>query len=230
MAIAGGGGMVVCAPDGAVRGEVAERAVSLRVFPTDDESFRDDAEAAMPGAASPAALQRALRARYPIAVVRAREDIADPGFGPDIWYVFRYGSARPREPWWTVGDHPWAVLDDRRRFVDVSPSLAAIVEAPVAAIVGHQVEEFANPNDLTARADVEALWTQFLHAGILDASMRFRRLDGTEREIEYHLIANGAGRGRHLATVREVPAARDGPPAAVGSAPEASESGRPEHR
>jgi PAS domain-containing protein len=196
---------------------VAERAISLRAFPTDDASFREDAEAALSGAASPAALQRALRARYPVAVVRAREDIADPGFGPDVWYVFRYGSARPAERWWTTGEHPWAVLDDRRRFVDVSPSLAAIVEVPAEAIVGHLVEEFSNPADTTARADVEALWAQFLAAGSLDASMRFRRLDGTERELEYHLVANGAGRGRHLATVREVLPASDH--AAVGAGP-----------
>jgi PAS domain-containing protein len=199
---------------------VAERAVSLRVFPTDDRSFRDDAEAAMPGAASPAVLQRALRVRYPIAVVRAREDIADPGFGPDVWYVFRYGSARPGEHWWTSGDHPWAVLDDRRRFVDVSPTLASIVEAPVEAIVGHLVEEFSNPDDPTAVADVEALWAQFLAAGSLDGTMRFRRLDGSEREIEYHLVANGAGRGRHLATVREIPVEE---PAIVASVPDAIE-------
>jgi hypothetical protein len=43
----------------------------------------------------------------------------------------------------------------------------------------------------------------------LDATLRFRRLDGTEREIEYHLVANGAGPGRHPATVREVPRPRD---------------------
>jgi PAS domain-containing protein len=199
---------------------VAERAVSLRVFPTDDHAFRDDAEAAMRGATSPVALQRTLRTRFPAAIVRAREDIADPGFGPDVWYVFRYGSARPVERWWTGGDHPWAILDDRRRFVDVSPALAAIVEAPAEAIVGHLVEEFANPEDPTAMADVEALWAQFLVAGSLDATMRFRRLDGTEREIEYHLVANSAGRGRHRAIVRELihdpDAARD-VPATVGT-------------
>jgi PAS domain-containing protein len=209
---------------------VTERAVTLRVFPTDDTSFRDDAETAMSGAASPAALQRLLRERYPIAVVRAREDIADPGFGPDVWYVFRYGSARPEERWWTAGDHPWAVLDDRRRFVELSPSLAAIVEAPVKAILGHLVEEFSNPDDPTARADVEALWAHFLAAGALDATMRFRRLDGTDREIEYHLVQNGAGRGRHLATVREVvqgAPAGDGAPVVESAArSEASRRGR----
>jgi len=183
---------------------VAERAISLRVFPTDDESFRADADAAMAGATSPAALQRALRGRYPAAVARAREDIADPGFGPDVWYRFRYGSARPRERWWTVGEHPWAILDDRRQFVDFSPSLADLVEAPAEAIRGRTVEEFSNPGDPTARADLEALWRQFVSAGRLDGSLRFRRLDGTEREIEYHVVANAAGRGRHLATVREV--------------------------
>jgi PAS domain-containing protein len=182
-----------------------DRSISLRVFPRDDTSFRAEAESAHRQAASPAALQRALRARFPAAVVRAREGIADPGFGPDVWYVYRYGSARPEDRWWTEGEHPWAVLDDERRFVDVSPELAQIVEAPAEAIIGQQVEVFSNPDDRTAREDIEALWAQFRRAGSLDASLRFRRLDGTEREIEYHLVANAGGPGRHRATVREVP-------------------------
>jgi PAS domain-containing protein len=182
---------------------VTDRAVSLRVFPTDDATFRAEAEAAMVDATSPDSLQHTLRERYPAAVVRPREDIADPGFGPDVWYVFRYGSARPGEAWWGHGEHPWAILDDDRRFVDVSPSLAAIVEAPVDAIVGQRVDVFSNPDDTTALSDIDALWRQFLLAGRLDATLRFRRLDGTDREIEYHLVAHGAGRGRHRATVRE---------------------------
>ena len=192
-------------PGVACRGDVTDRAVSLRVFPKDDDSFRAEAEAAYTVASTPDSLQHALRERYPAAVVRPREDIADPGFGPDVWYVFRFGSARPREAWWTKGDHPWAILDDRRRFVDLSPSLAEIVEAPVDAIVGQPVEAFSNPDDPTALADLEALWRQFLIAGRLDATLRFRRLDGTAREIEYHLVANGGGRGRHRVTVRELP-------------------------
>ena len=181
-----------------------DRAVALRVFPRDDRAFLADADAAKVAAGSPAAMQRALRARYPAAVVRAREDIADPGFGPDVWYVFRYGSARPVARWWTEGTYPWAVLDDERRFVDLSPTLAAIVEAPIERIIGQAVEVFSNPDDPTARDDVEALWGQFRLAGQLDSSLRFRRMDGTEREIEYHLVANAAGPGKHLATVREV--------------------------
>ena len=126
------------------------------------------------------------------------------GFGPAVWYVYRYGSARPVGRWWTEQSYPWAVLDDQRRFVDLSSSLAEIVEAPVEMILGQQVEAFSNPDDPTARDDVEALWAEFRRAGQLDATLRFRRLDGTEREIEYHLVANAAGPGRHLATVREV--------------------------
>jgi len=181
-----------------------DRAIALRVFPRDDAAFGVDAEAAMRASTSAAALQRELRMRYPAAVVRPREDIADPGFGPDVWYVYRYGSARPVARWWTEESYPWAVLDDQRRFVDLSSSLAEIVEAPVEMILGQQVEAFSNPDDPTARDDVEALWNQFQRAGELDATLRFRRLDGTEREIEYHLVANAAGPGRHRATVREV--------------------------
>lgn len=184
---------------------MTDRAISLRVFPHDDPSFQADATQALEAAESPVDLQRVLRVRYPAAVVRPREGIADPGFGPDVWYVYRFGSARPVIRWWTEGSHPWAILDDERCFLEVSESLAMIVEAPVAAIVGQPVEVFSNPDDVTAREDVEALWAQFRRAGQLDSTLRFRRLDGSEREIEYHLVANASGPGRHLATVREVP-------------------------
>ena len=188
------------------RGEGSRRAIEARTFPGDDATFRAAATEALALADDPADLQRRLRERYPAAVVRQRDPIADPGIGPDIWYAFRYGSALSGTRWWTEAGLPWAVIDAARRFVAASDSLAAIVEVPKEALFGHRIDEFSNPDDVTVLEDIEALWEQFLIAGQLHSTLRFRRADGTPRELEYHLEANGSGPGRHLAIVRELPA------------------------
>jgi len=191
------------------KGRASTRPVEVRAFPRDDRSFHDAAAAALERSESPADLQRRLRLRYPAAVVRPRDRIADPGMGPDIWYAYRYGSADAVTRWWTDPKLPWAILDDDRRFVDVDPALAAIIEAPRDDVVGRRVEDFTNPADATVVADIAALWAQFLVGGELHATMRFRRLDGSPRDLEYHLRRNGAGDGRHLAVVRELVEASD---------------------
>jgi hypothetical protein len=56
--------------------------------PDHDEAFRSAANAGLDGALTPAALQAALRDRYPKAVVRARELSTEPMV---VWYVYREG-------------------------------------------------------------------------------------------------------------------------------------------
>jgi PAS domain-containing protein len=187
----------------------------LQAYPAEDLAFRRFvAEAfadlladagARPNAWLDASdLQWRLRARYPSAVVRARDALADPGGGEDLWYVYRFGSVPPGRRWWEEPGHAWAILDDERRFVEVSTSLAEIVEVPREMILGRPVEAFANPGDLSVGADFEGLWAELLERGELHATLRFARLDGTGREIEYHVTREGAGPNRHLAVVREI--------------------------
>ena len=187
----------------------------LQAHPAEDLAFRRfvaDAFAelladagARPNAPLEAAdLQWRLRVRYPSAVVRERDALADPGGGEDLWYVYRFGSVRPGRRWWEEPGHAWAILDDRRRFVEVSTSLAEIVEVPREMIIGRPVEAFANPGDLSVGADFEGLWAELVERGELHATLRFARLDGSSREIEYHVTRDGAGPDRHLAVVREI--------------------------
>jgi hypothetical protein len=57
--------------------------------PDHDDEFRAVAHAALDaGASSPAALQAALRDRYPQAVVHPRELSTEPR---TVWYVYREG-------------------------------------------------------------------------------------------------------------------------------------------
>src|SRR4029079_9317182 len=91
---------------------------------------------------SPEGFQRRLRNRYPAAIVKVQVELARPGEGPPVWYAFRSGSvgAAPVVP---VNEAPaWAIVDDERRFVEVSPALAAIIELPAGMVAGQPLADF----------------------------------------------------------------------------------------
>jgi PAS domain-containing protein len=186
----------------------------LQLFPSEDLAFRRFVDVAFGSLCADAAargrpidpqqLQSRLRDRYPAAVVRRREAIADPGPDDVLWYVYRFGSVTPGWRWWEEPGHAWAVFDDERRFVEVSTSLTQIVEAPREALLGRPLEAFSNPADVSVPEDAAGVWEELRRRGELHSTLRFRRLDGTPREIEYHLTHDGAGPGRHLAIVREI--------------------------
>jgi PAS domain-containing protein len=180
--------------------------VRLHVFPSDDADFRAFAldQLASLAQPDPERLQSAIRRRYPLAIVRVRSPLAEIGGAETLWYAFRRGTAAPQVHEWWVGHDAWAILDEERRLVEVSGPLAAIVEVPPALMVSHRVEDFANPDDATAADDVAALWAELLAHGRVDGSLRFNRVDGTPREIDYHVeeLAGGEAR-RYRAFVRE---------------------------
>lgn len=187
----------------------------LQAFPAEDLAFRrfvagafaellDDVGTRPNARAEAEDLQWRLRRRYPSAVVRERDALADPGGEGELWYVYRFGSVRPGRRWWEEPGHAWAILDADRCFAEVSTSLAEIVEVPREAILGQRVETFANPGDASVGSDFDGLWSEFMANGELHATLRFARLDGTAREIEYHVTRDGAGPDRHLAVVREI--------------------------
>jgi len=186
----------------------------LQLFPSEDLAFRRVVDVAYASLCADAAargrsidpqqLQSRLRDRYPAAVVRRREAIADPGPDDVLWYVYRFGSVTPGWRWWEEPGHAWAVFDDERRFVEVSTSLTHIVEAPREALLDRPLEAFSNPADVSVPEDAAGVWEELRRRGEVHSTLRFRRLDGTPREIEYHLTRDGAGPGRHLAIVREI--------------------------
>ena len=184
--------------------------VQLRSFPSLDREFVEFVQASwtsLPAPRTPEALQLALRGRYPAAIVRAQEEFARHGDGPDVWYAFR--TAAIGAP--AIDDSPkregaWAVLDDDRRFLEVSAALATIVEQPARRIVGQTLEDFSNPADPTIREDIATLWSEFRSGGSLESTLRFNFGDGRPRELAYRLIAELDGPGRHRLIVRVVAA------------------------
>lgn len=185
----------------------------LHAFPSRDREFGDFAQAAFNVLAEPKtteALQRALRVRYPAAVVTEQAELARHGDGPIVWYVFRTAAigippigADPPE-----AAEAWAIIDDERRFLDVSPALAKIVELPPRRMLGHRIEDFSNPADPTVRDDIARLWAEFKDGGAIASTVRFNYLDGRPRELAYKLTADDDGEGRHRLVVRVLPPSR----------------------
>ena len=182
--------------------------IELHAFPSSDHEFVAFALAAlgvMPEPQTDAALQRALRVRYPTAIVTVQAELARHGDGPIIWYAFRTGASGSDTQPSLEKAGAWAILDNDRRFLEVSPALARIAELPGRRMVGHQVEDFSNPADPSIGEDIARLWTEFRSNGSLSSTLRFNYLDGRPRELAYRLVADADGLGRHRLTVHVVP-------------------------
>jgi PAS domain-containing protein len=193
--------------------------IKLRAFPSRDREFAAFARAAweaLGSAPTPEALRQAVRQRYPAAIVRPQDELARHGEGPLVWYVFRTatlgvpdddtdsaGASDSDGAWDSTG--AWAVLDDHRRFVEISPALEAIAELPARHMIGHRIEEFSNPLDPTIREDIVLLWSEFVRRRSIASTLRFNFADGRPRELAYRLVADADGAGRHRLTVAIVP-------------------------
>jgi len=187
----------------------------IHAFPsrdTDFVAFARAALAALPAPKSHVALQQALRVRYPAAVVTVQEELARHGDGPIVWYAFRTAAIGAATTHIAsdddADDAAWAILDNDRRFLEVSPALARIAELPAHRMVGHQIEDFSNPADPTIGEDILRLWSEFRLGGTLASTLRFNYRDGRPREVAYRLDADAAGAGRHRLTVSVLPAPR----------------------
>ena len=132
--------------------------------------------------------------------------LARHGQGPIVWYAFRTAAAgTPAPEHELLAEQAWAILDDDRRFLEVSPALAGITELPVTTMVGRQIEEFSNPADPTIREDIARLWDEFRAGGSLASTVRFNYGDGRPRELGYRVLADADGPGRHRLTVVVLP-------------------------
>ena len=182
-------------------------AIRLQVLPSSDVEFVQFAREcweALPEPHSPDALQAALRGRYPAAIVTPQQELARHGDGPLVWYAFRTAALARADEAADLEWPAWAILDDDRRFVEVSAALAEIVELPASTMVGHRIEDFSNPRDPTIRDDIERLWLEFKRTGTISSTVRFNYEDGRPRELGYRLDADLERPGRHRLSVKEL--------------------------
>jgi PAS domain-containing protein len=185
--------------------DTAHAVVRLHAFPSDDWEFRDfvRAELARLIVATPDELQAAVRERYPLSTIRVRTDLATPAGETALWYAFRHAPGTPPPDMWWVTAPAQAILAADRTIIEASDALAAIVEAPPALLLGRRIEDFANPAHATVADDVAGLWAELERTGTLHGTMRFNWLDGTPREIEFHVEVDPANPRRFRAAVRE---------------------------
>jgi len=183
--------------------------VQLHAFPSGDREFVDFVQAvwaALPAPRTVDVLQRAIRARYPAAMVTLQDELARREEGPEVWYAFRTAAiGRPAIGDTQPADEAWAILDDERWFLEVSPAFAGIAELPARRMVGHRIEEFSNPADPSIREDIARLWAEFRSGGALASTLRFNHADGRPREVAYRLEADADGPGRHRLSVHVLP-------------------------
>ena len=182
--------------------------IELHAFPSSDQEFVAFALAAvavLPEPQTDDALQRALRVRYPTAIVTVQAELARHGDGPIVWYAFRTGASGSEAQPALEKAGAWAILDDDRRVVQVSTGLARSAELPGRRMVGHRIEDYGNPADPTIGEDIARLWSEFRSNGSLSSTLRFNYLDGRPRELAYRLVADADGPGRHRLTVNVVP-------------------------
>ena len=183
--------------------------IRLRAFPSRDREFGRFARTALAALGTEPTteeLQRSLRARYPTAVVTVQSELARHGGEPTVWYALRT-SVLGMSPVDVRPPEAWAILDDDRRFIEVSSSLSSIVELPARLMLGHRVEDFSSPDDPTIRDDITELWVEFERLGSIRSTVRFNFADGRPRELEYRLDAHADGKGRHRLLVWVVPPA-----------------------
>jgi PAS domain-containing protein len=179
--------------------------IQLHAFPSADREFADYVRAAWASLAAPKTpedLQDGLRVRYPAAIVIVQEELARHGDGPIVWYAFRTAAiGTPAIDDAPTSQEAWAILDDERRFLEVSPALAEIAELPARRMVGLAIEELSNPADPSIREDIARLWAEFRSGGTLASTLRFNYADGRPREVAYRLEADADGPGRHRLSV-----------------------------
>jgi protein-histidine pros-kinase len=90
-----------------------------------------------------------------------------------------------------------AVVDDRRRIVDVNPAFCTLFARSKRDLLGMTIDGLG-----VFRAEPERMWRRFLRSGKSHGEGRVRRPDGSLRSVEYTATANIVP-SRHLGIVRD---------------------------
>lgn len=193
---------------------VTHGGITLLCFPPHDEVFARlslDRLAALPRT-DPEVLQEALTSDFPQAVVRRRESIASLGRS-EAWYAYRDGRYSP-----FAVDLTW--LDDPATArLEISADGAYLAaNAAALELIGMDEAELRSlrTGDLTDPAfgpRVTWLWQLLQDVGELHSTSVLLTPDGRHIPVEYRMVLDAAGPGRHVSHFRAVP------PDALGSAP-----------
>lgn len=185
---------------------VTHEGITLLCFPPYDAVFAHLAAERLRGLAAPepAALQDALRAQFPVAAVRRREAIASLGQG-EAWYAYRDGRYSPftdDTPWWEAPGVARLEIDAEGRYVDANAAALELVGVDLATITGLKSGDLTDP---ATRPTVSWVWQLLEDVGELHSTAVLATPDGRRVPIEYRLLLDAAGHGRHVSYLREIP-------------------------
>jgi hypothetical protein len=191
---------------------VTHKGITLLCFPPHDAVFAHLAADYLGTleAPDPDALQDALRALYAAATVRRREAIAslDPG---EAWYAYRDGRYSPfidGEPWWQRPGAARLEIDAEGRYVDANDAALSLIGMDLATLRDLHTGDLTDP---ATRRTVSWVWQLFQDVGELHSTSVLVLPDGRRLPVEYRLLLDAAGEGRHVSYLREVPQEAAGP-------------------
>ena len=187
---------------------VTVHGVALLCFPPSDAVFQGIARRIVEQLEAPAPheLERNLKPIYPNAVVRARDSLAS--LEGKAWYVYRDGRFSPYTPgpnWWESPGVARIVISNEGRYLDANPAALAMLKVSLEELVtlepgAFTVEEY--------RANVPWILQLVRDAGELHSTSMLKPSGGGPLQpVEYHLVLNGDGEGRHVSWLRKVPEA-----------------------
>lgn len=185
---------------------VTDGGIALLCFPPYDHAFATLASQRLSELPErvPDALQAALRRAYPNATVRPRESLA--AFRPDAaWYVYRDGRYGPsgEDPWWDEPESAWVDIDGDGRYVDANPAALELLGLTRDELLATRTGDLADP----AVAElVPWTWHVLRETGEIHSTSILAAHGARARmAIEYRMVADGGGPGRHRSHLRAIP-------------------------
>lgn len=185
---------------------VTHAGVTLLCFPPYDVVFaRLSAERlAALSTRDPDLLQADLRATYPDATVRRREALASLGRG-EAWYAYRDGRYSPftsEEPWWEDPGVARLEIDADGRYVAGNDAALELIGVDAEGLATLRSGDLTDP---ATRPNVPWVWQLLQDVGELHSTASLVTPSGRRLPVEYRLLLDAAGPGRHVSYLRLVP-------------------------
>ena len=188
---------------------ITVKEIVIVTFPPTDEVFGAHARRLIREAEVPSApvVEATLRATFPRATVRPREDLA--GFGERVWYAYRDGRYSPfaRTRWWEDPGVATVHIQDGR-YIDANDAALGLLGVDRRQLLA------ATPGDFTSAAYARLVpWILQLLAdtGELHSTSVLQPAGGAPPvPVEFHLVRDPQDPGRYVSAFRVVPAAAVG--------------------
>jgi len=186
---------------------VTTAGITLLCFPPLDRAFSETVLqlVADGDVRTPDDLETKLQNIYPRVVARARDSLAAMGGGEQAWYVYRDGRYSPyaADPdWWRDGDAARITIDEVGHYLDANPQALEMLGVDLVELRAAPPGSFTPPE---ARERIPWLLALLEEIRVLESTAILISRDGRRSGIQYRLMLDGAGAGRHVNVMRTIP-------------------------